>query len=179
MSDGDTARWCIVYCVSCIVTLRLHLWSIWRSAWYVHVCIERTGYLVPVPLLAHDFRAQNGATRRIEIFREDELVLNITKHVLVPTHTPLTSEQKRAVLRRYKITEMQLPRLKVGDPVARYYGLRPGQASTCCQPTRCNPLTSCPRSSASSARRKSVPTIHTGWSCNHQIKGHTLNDVIS
>lgn len=33
-----------------------------------------------------------------EIFYEHELIVNITKHILVPRHIPLTEEEKKALL---------------------------------------------------------------------------------
>lgn len=51
---------------------------------------------------------------RIEQFTENELLVNITEHVLVPEHRVLTDEEKRVLLDRYKIKDSQLPRIQVG-----------------------------------------------------------------
>ncbi|KAL0236866.1 hypothetical protein PCE1_000263 [Barthelona sp. PCE] len=59
----------------------------------------------------------------IEVFKESQLVINITKHSLVPTHIPLTEEQTQEVLDKYKVEKFQLPRIKKDDPVARFLGL--------------------------------------------------------
>jgi len=63
---------------------------------------------------------------RIETFREQDLLVNITKHVLVPKHVLLSSAEKKALLERYRLKETQLPRIQVGDPVAKYLGLKRG-----------------------------------------------------
>lgn len=64
---------------------------------------------------------------RIECFLEDDLLVNITHHELVPRHVLLSREEKVALLKRYRLRETQLPRLLQKDPVARYLGLRRGQ----------------------------------------------------
>jgi DNA-directed RNA polymerase I, II, and III subunit RPABC1 len=63
----------------------------------------------------------------IELFKEDELLVNITKHVLVPLHQILSNDEKQLLLDRYKLKEHQLPRIQCDDPVARFYGAVPGQ----------------------------------------------------
>lgn len=60
-------------------------------------------------------------------FLETELVVNITKHVMVPKHTVLTSEEKQSLLQRYKVKETQLPRIQLSDPVAKYFGMERGE----------------------------------------------------
>ena len=64
---------------------------------------------------------------KVEHFNDSELLVNITKHVLVPEHEVLSEEDKQAVLDRYRLKESQLPRMLFTDPVARFYGLRRGQ----------------------------------------------------
>jgi DNA-directed RNA polymerase I, II, and III subunit RPABC1 len=65
--------------------------------------------------------------RFCEHFLEQELLVNITDHELVPKHILLSPQEKKKLLDRYRLKESQLPRIQSGDPVAKYLGLRRGQ----------------------------------------------------
>jgi DNA-directed RNA polymerase I, II, and III subunit RPABC1 len=67
------------------------------------------------------------APATIETFQEADLVVNITKHELVPKHIRLSEAEKKEVLARYRLKESQLPRIQREDPVAKYLGLKRGQ----------------------------------------------------
>ncbi|KAI2469343.1 RPB5 subunit of DNA-directed RNA polymerase [Annulohypoxylon bovei var. microspora] len=63
----------------------------------------------------------------IEWFLEEDLLINITHHELVPRHVVLSREEKAALLKRYRLKETQLPRILQKDPVAKYFGMKRGQ----------------------------------------------------
>ena len=63
---------------------------------------------------------------QVECFNISELMVNITEHSYVPKHVLLNDEDKKLLLKRYKVKENQLPKILITDPVARYLGLRRG-----------------------------------------------------
>ncbi|KAL0383470.1 UNVERIFIED_CONTAM: DNA-directed RNA polymerase V subunitA [Sesamum calycinum] len=64
---------------------------------------------------------------KVEIFQITDLLVNITRHELKPKHQVLTDEEKEDLLKKYSITEKQLPRMSEKDAIACYYGLEKGQ----------------------------------------------------
>merc|ERR1712137_333747 len=84
---------------------------------------------------ALDHLARTSDKYRIEYFLEKELLVNITKHKLVPKHKVLTEEEKRVLLERYNLKETQLPRIEATDPISKFYGLTTGQVVKITRPS--------------------------------------------
>ncbi|KAF2268585.1 DNA-directed RNA polymerases I [Lojkania enalia] len=92
----------------------------------IMVCIKpMTG--MALRLLRGASGIEEGPKGGVEVFVEQDLLVNITKHELVPKHVLLSKEEKAQLLERYRLRETQLPRIQVTDPVAKYLGLRRGQ----------------------------------------------------
>lgn len=85
-------------------------------------------FISQTPISPSAIRLLNGIPGRIcEHFQEQELLVNITLHELVPKHVLLSPQEKAQLLLRYRLKESQLPRIQSGDPVSKYLGLRRGQ----------------------------------------------------
>lgn len=61
--------------------------------------------------------------KNVEIFIQQSLIFNITRHVLVPEHRILTEEEEKSL----KFNKKELPTILKTDPVAKYYGMKTGQ----------------------------------------------------
>ncbi|ABA27326.1 RNA polymerase I, II and III (nucleomorph) [Bigelowiella natans] len=62
----------------------------------------------------------------IEIFFEYEILINPIKHFLVPKHVLLAPDIKRKILKSYNVKDSQLPKIKLSDPISKYYGAKKG-----------------------------------------------------
>ena len=82
------------------------------------------GPVTTAAMRAFEPLAARGITA--EHFQESDLLVNITRHELVPRHVLLSAEEKKVLLQRYRLKETQLPRIQHSDPVSRYLGLKRG-----------------------------------------------------
>jgi len=72
---------------------------------------------------------------RVEVFLRSELVVNITRHELVPKHVVMTDQDKKTLLKRYHLQEKHLPRIQKSDPISRYFGLQHRQVLKIIRPS--------------------------------------------
>lgn len=79
-----------------------------------------------IRLLRGSATLTEGPKGGVEVFVEQDLLVNITKHELVPKHVLLSEEEKQQLLKRYRLKATQLPRIQSTDPVAKYLGLKRG-----------------------------------------------------
>ena len=63
----------------------------------------------------------------LDLFSENELLVDITEHFLVPQHILLSEKEKAALLERLSIPADKLPKISIDDPICHYYGFKEGQ----------------------------------------------------
>lgn len=76
--------------------------------------------------------------KNFEFFLAKQLMINITKHVRVPKHEIVSKEELEKVLEKFQANINQLPKILSTDPVAKYYGMKPGDV---CKIKRNSPMT--------------------------------------
>ncbi|TPP64742.1 Dna directed rna polymerases i ii and iii [Fasciola gigantica] len=104
-------------------TIRAYLNQMQQDSTYRAILVLKEKGLTP---FAKTALAELSCKYTLECFFENELMVNITEHQLVPQHNVLVPEEKKELLERYRLKESQLPKMQASDPVARYYGLRGG-----------------------------------------------------
>lgn len=57
----------------------------------------------------------------IECFLYKEVIFNVTKHILQPKFTLLTASESKTLCESMQKTLMELPKMGITDPIARYY----------------------------------------------------------
>ncbi|CAI2733929.1 unnamed protein product [Schistosoma spindalis] len=113
-------------------TVRAYLNQMQQDSTYRAILVLQEKGLTPSAKTAI---AELSCKYTLECFFENELMVNITEHQLVPQHNVLTQEEKKELLERYRLKENQLPKMQASDPVARYYGLRRGQVVRITRPS--------------------------------------------
>lgn len=62
-----------------------------------------------------------------ELWQATSLQYNVTESNLVPKHRLMHPDDVSKLLTEMKLVKTQLPKIKHNDPVARYFGARPGE----------------------------------------------------
>jgi len=79
--------------------------------------------------LEHEYNyhvTSEGRKRYIEIFRVNQLVSNITDHIMFPPHSKITDDEKTKVINDYQIKNKKMPTMQLNGPVSRYYDANNG-----------------------------------------------------
>ena len=72
----------------------------------------------------------------IQIFCIDDLLTNITKHVLNPKMRIISNEEKKNLMSKYKLDSLdQLPIIKKIDPLGKFYGMKKGDVCEILRPS--------------------------------------------
>ena len=66
---------------------------------------------------------RNSVDMEIEIFTEEEMQYNITKHILVPKHELLSPKDNKEFKKLYGL---KFPTLLITDPISRFYNYKRG-----------------------------------------------------
>lgn len=76
-----------------------------------------------------EHQQKNNLEMNLQVFTISELLFNVTKHVLVPKHEVIRDKaEEDDLVKQFNIkSKHQLPIILKTDPIARYYGITPGQ----------------------------------------------------
>lgn len=83
-------------------------------------------YKSMITAFAKQFIVTDVNNLNVQVFSENELSFNITKHELVPKHELLSTKDRNDLVRKYRASLRNFPLMLSSDPVARYYGALPG-----------------------------------------------------
>lgn len=72
----------------------------------------------------------------IQLFWLDTLIINITKHELVPKHRVLDKDETTQLLQKFNLKDLsKIPVIIKSDPVAKFYGMRRGDVVEITRPS--------------------------------------------
>ena len=83
-----------------------------------------------------------GNHANTEIFKEEELMINLIDIDLVPKYIILTPEETKSFFQKYKCTKKEMPKILVNDPAARYYNMKIGNICRIIRPSGSSGLAS-------------------------------------
>ncbi|KAK4253815.1 hypothetical protein QN277_010441 [Acacia crassicarpa] len=97
---------------------------------YGKIMQERLSRLIVIlqsKMTTYAVKEQQKWPFRVEIFKINDLLVNVSKHVLQPKYEVLATDEREKLLEKYKVGAQQLPCLLETEAIARYYGLEKGQ----------------------------------------------------
>lgn len=68
----------------------------------------------------------NPINKNVEIFLFKNLTFNITHHQDMAKHFPLSDQEIDDVIKLYRISKKEFPKMLATDPIAKYYGVKSG-----------------------------------------------------
>lgn len=83
---------------------------------------------------AHQYIKNNY--KNTEIFSEEELMINLVDHVLVPKHELLSDQEKDIFFDKYHCKKRSVPKMLTSDPIARYYNMKPNDIVRITRPSK-------------------------------------------
>lgn len=63
----------------------------------------------------------------LEVFFDDDFLVNKIDHIFVPKHIILSKEEQEQIKKEYGFKRIEIGIIKKSDPIARYYNLQPGE----------------------------------------------------
>ena len=76
-----------------------------------------------------------------EVFTEEEMMINIVEHVSVPKHVMLTEDEIKQFYEEFNTKKKGMPRILTGDPIARYYNMKPNDVVKILRPSGASGVT--------------------------------------
>lgn len=63
----------------------------------------------------------------LEVFFDDDFLINKIDHIFVPKHIILSKEEQEQIKKEYGFKRIEIGIIKQSDPIARYYNVKPGE----------------------------------------------------
>jgi DNA-directed RNA polymerases I, II, and III subunit RPABC1 len=83
----------------------------------------KRGIIIYINITSKSIKATSSSSILVELFHHEELMFNITKHVLFPKHIKLSKEESTEFKKKHGSL---FPIIKSTDPVARFYFFQKG-----------------------------------------------------
>ncbi len=71
----------------------------------------------------------------IEVFTEQELMIDLVSHIAVPKHEMLNEEETQLFLKEYLLKKREIPKMFISDPVSKYFNAKVGQVFRIIRPS--------------------------------------------